>query len=301
MILERLKHLTPFSKYPYEGEVVGCPVCSSNSGTQVAKIDRRLKRLSTFACDHCGLLYTNPMPTDAELQDYYTRLYRLDYQGASDAPKDRHLGKRKKEAESRKSQLAPLLKPGSKTLDFGCGSGELLTALLPLGHDAHGFEPGQTYGEYAKSIHGDRVKVQGWQEVSYEDGFDLVTCFHVLEHLRNPIAALKQMAEWTRPNGLVYVEVPDMGSTNPKKGFGALHFAHLTGFNYHNLLLAGSLAGLQLKVKVSPTGLIFEHGESSDVAKEAEQGRELAFSLYGGGNAVRNYFRYQLGKVIGKR
>jgi SAM-dependent methyltransferase len=301
MMLELVKYFMPFTRYPYKGEIVGCPVCSCDRGTRIANLDRRLKRLPTFACDNCGLLYTNPMPTDEELDEYYMRLYRLDYQGASKAPKNKHLRKRTKEAASRVVHLVPLLKPASRTLDFGCGTGELVTSLLSLGHDAHGFEPGQTYGNYARSIHGQRITVQGWQHVSYNGQFDLVSCFHVLEHLRNPIAALKQMAEWTRPHGLVYIEVPDMCVANPNKGFGGFHFAHLLGFNHYNLLLAGSIAGLQPKVVVAPTGIIFEHGAGGDRAKEAERGRKLTASLYGERRATHNYFRYQLWKVFGRR
>jgi len=297
---EILAYFIPFTRYPYQGEFVGCPVCSSDRGTQVANLDRRLKRLPTFACDNCGLLYTNPMPTDGELAAYYGEIYRLDYQGASNAPKNKHLRKRAKEAAARAAHLS-FLKPASRTLDVGCGSGEFVTSLLSLGHDANGLEPGHAYGSYARSIHGDRVKVQGWQDVSYSGQFDLVSCFHVLEHLCNPMAALKQMAEWTAPDGLVYIEVPNMGATNPNKGFGGFHFAHVIGFNHHNLLLAGSIAGLQPKVIVSQTGIIFEHGVCGDGSEEAEKGRILSESLYGKNRSVHNYFRYQLGKVFRNR
>ncbi len=301
MKLKLFKYFIPFMKYPYSGEIVGCPVCSCAQNTQIANLDRRFKRLPTFACDNCGLLYTNPMPTDEELSEYYSKLYRLDYQCATDAPKERHLRKRKIEAESRSANLISVLETASRTLDFGCGTGDFITSMLSMGHDAHGLEPGQTYGRYAQSIHGERVRVQGWQQVSDTGTYDLVSCFHVLEHLRHPIAALKQMAEWTRPDGLVYIEVPDMAISDPNKGFGAFHFAHLTGFNHHNLLLAGSIAGLRPKVIVSPTGIIFEHGEVADNEVEATQGRTLSLSLYGDGKAVDNYFRYQSGKVFGRR
>jgi len=38
------------------------------------------------------------------------------------------------------------------------------------------------------------------------------------------------------------------------------------GFNHHNLLLAGALVGLQPKLVVSPTGIIFEHGDGCTAA-----------------------------------
>ena len=298
---ELSSYYLPFTAYPYRGEVVNCPVCDSDQGTQVANLDRRLKRLTTFGCDNCGLLFTNPMPTDAELENYYTRLYRRDYQGASTTPKNKHLVKRKREAAARANLLVELLQPGSKTLDVGCGSGEFVGKMLSLGHDAFGFEPGESYGRYAKSIYGDRVRIQSWQDAEYHDKFDLVSCFHVLEHLRNPMAALQWMASMTAPGGLIYIEVPDVGAVNPSKGFGGLHFAHVIGFNHFNLLLAGALANLQPKVVVSQTGIIFEHGGGSAPEQNAEQGRGLTESLYGGNRAVEKYFRYLIGKVFSYR
>lgn len=296
-----LSFFLPFTRYPYEGHPVACPGCGHGTSYQVAGIDRRLKRLTTAACDHCGLLYTNPMPTDAELATYYADFYRFDYQAADTAPKEKHLKKRHVEAANRVRQLDGLMPEKARTLDFGCGSGEFVTAMLALGHDAHGFEPGDTYGSHAQSLHGDRISIKGWQDVSYQDRFDLVTCFHVVEHLSNPVAALEQMAQWSAPDGLVYIEVPDLGKAHPNKGFGALHFAHLLGFNHHNLIVAAAHAGLVPERIVAPTGIIFRHATADAELAESEAAKGLALTrrLYGDGKMVSNYFRYQFGKLTG--
>lgn len=296
-----LSFFLPFTGYPYEGHDVACPGCGHDKCTSVAGIDRRLKRLSTVSCDLCGLLYTNPMPTDAELATYYSDYYRFDYQAADTAPKEKHLKKRVAEASMRQRQIEGLLPQTARTLDFGCGSGEFVAAMLALGHDAHGFEPGETYGNHAKSLMGDRISVRGWQEVTYDGPFDLVTCFHVLEHLNNPVEALRQMASWAKPDGFVFIEVPDLGKAHPNKGFGALHFAHLLGFNHHNLIVAAAQAGLVPERIVAPTGIIFRKGEAEAdaVAEEAARGRALTKRLYGEGRMVSNYFSYQIGKLTG--
>lgn len=298
-----LQFFLPFTGYPYKGEAVPCPACGDSHSKPLVSLDRRLKRLPTSMCGHCGLLYTNPMPTDAELATYYQDYYRFDYQAATTEPKERHLRKRRAEAARRAAQLEGLLKPGARTLDFGCGSGEFVGAMLEKGHEAHGFEPGDTYGSYARSLYGERITVSGWQDVTFDTPFDLVTCFHVVEHLRDPVAALRQMAEWTVPGGLVYVEVPDLGSNDPNKGFGALHFAHLTGFNQHNLVVAAARAGLKPERILEPTGIIFRRAEvdAGTVENEARQGRELSERLYGGGRIVSSYLRYQAGKLTGSR
>jgi SAM-dependent methyltransferase len=297
-MIDLLRHLIPFTRYPFAGGVVSCPVCACDESMLVTSLDRRLKRLPTHACQNCGLFFTNPMPTEADLKDYYSRLYRLDYQGAASSPKERHLRKRVTEANHRVEHLLDLLPRNSRTLDFGCGSGEFVARMLSVGHDAYGFEPGQTYGNYAHASLGDRIQVAGWEDATHDRSFDLVTCFHVLEHLRDPIRALRQMADWTSPAGLVYVEVPDMVATASVKGFGGFHFAHLIGFNHHNLMLAGAMAGLRPKVVVSPTSIIFEHGQDVDRDLAAANGRQLTINAWPEKNAISNYIRYQLSKCL---
>ena len=131
---------------------------------------------------------------------------------------------------------------------------------------------------------------------------NLLTCgsHTVVEHLRDPIAALSKMVNWLSPEGLVYIEVPDMGKVNPSKGFGGLHFAHVLGFNHHNLVLAALKVGLRPKVAVSPTGIVFERGVGEDADQIASRGRELSQEIYGNGCAYRSYVNYQFGKLMNR-
>ncbi len=74
----------------------------------ICKTDRRLKTLTSVACEQCGLIRTDPMPTDAELDAYYAGEYRLDYQFAlSDKPPQFHLNRSQGEAETRLALLQP--------------------------------------------------------------------------------------------------------------------------------------------------------------------------------------------------
>ena len=295
-----LSFYLPFTAYPFEGNSIACPVCAHDDRFQVSTLDRRFKRLTMVGCERCGLVYVNPMPSDEELEVYYSKFYRFDYQVATKTPKNRHLRKRVREAEHRIDAVEDILPRNARTLDFGCGSGEFVAGMAEKGHDSNGFEPGETYGKYSVSRLGDRVQIAGWQDVKYEGTFDLVTCFHVLEHLRDPVSALRQMRAWAGSDGYVYVEIPDMGQTMNNKGIGGFHFGHLTNFNHYNLILAAGLAGLTPKKIVSPTCIIFSTNGESNTELMAAKGRELSRSLYADGLAVSNYWRYQANKLMGK-
>lgn len=290
------RYMLPMTRYPYSGGVVPCPVCGERSFAPVSGIDRRLKRLPTVTCDRCGLFYTNPMPTESELGTYYEKYYRFDYQLAATKPKPKHIAKRQREALGRAQQLHGLLPEGARTLDFGAGSGEFMTLMLEKGFDAHGFEPGETYATHAIERLGARMRQIGWQEADYGPEFDLVTSFHVFEHLSTPLPALKRIAGWLKPGGKVYIEVPDMAEWFARKGFGSLHFAHVLGFTQGNLTLAAAKVGLRPLKVVAPTGIIFEQGAAEDEDSHAALGLATARQLTAIGPTSR-YLTHQLAKV----
>ncbi|PZO82020.1 MAG: hypothetical protein DI629_02540 [Mesorhizobium amorphae] len=257
-LLQVLPYHLPLTGYPYRGQPRGCPVCGAAGHRTLATVDRRLKRLHTVACSACGLAYTDPMPTEAELDAYYRGVYRLDYQMAGSAPSERHRRKRLAEGRKRQAALGGLLREGSRTLDMGAGSGEFVELMLDAGYDAHGFEPGALYSDAARGRIGERIRSATWQTADYGPEFDLVSAFHVLEHLPDPVGALRRMRSWLRPGGLVYVEVPNTAKQLALKGIGALHFAHVIGFNRANLCLAAAQAGLRPARIAAATRIVFE-------------------------------------------
>ncbi|WP_043056585.1 methyltransferase type 11, partial [Enteractinococcus helveticum] len=129
-----INHFMPFTGYPYKGAPSACNLCGSTESVVVAESDRRLKVLRSIACEQCGLIRTDPMPTVPELADYYATAYRADYQLAfAGGPPPHHLKRSAREAEFRASLLAPKLTAGARLLDFGSGSGEFLAAARARG------------------------------------------------------------------------------------------------------------------------------------------------------------------------
>lgn len=235
--LPRLANLLPLTPYPYAGQRQGCCLCGSHDTLPLASHDRRLKRLTSVICAGCGLVRTDPMPTEAELAAYYRSHYRADYQFVGARPPRRHLARTRAEAARRAGLLA--LPPGARVLDFGSGSGEFLAEGQRRGWDMLGVEPGEAYAGHARAL--------GVRVLPALDGaggpFDAITAHHVLEHLRDPLAVLRDLASRLAPGGIVYLSVPDMGPA-PKPAFERLHFAHVHGFVPRTLDLLAARAGL---------------------------------------------------------
>ncbi|WP_430911365.1 class I SAM-dependent methyltransferase [Methylobacterium sp. sgz302541] len=239
-----LTHFMPFTGYPYTGAPAACNLCGSDESIVVAETDRRLKTLRSVACTQCGLIRTDPMPTVAELADYYATAYRADYQLAfAGGPPRHHLNRSAREAAFRAGLLAPKLKPGARVLDFGSGSGEFLAAARALGCEAIGVEPGRDYAAYARAHHGVEVLDDAGDD-RFEPGyFDVVTTHHVMEHLRDPADVIERLARWLKPDGVIYAAVPNMAATG-KPPHERFHFAHVHGFVRETFDLTARRAGL---------------------------------------------------------
>jgi len=220
-----------------------CAVCLGQDFQPVSDHDRHGKPLSTVLCRGCGLVFTHPRPTPDEIRNFYRDSYRVVYKQAHQ-PSARHTYRAGRVALERLAYLRPLLHPGCRVLDLGAGGGELLYMLKGLGQEVSGIEPNEGYGQFASEVLGLPVQVGEYQTAVVEPGSqDVVTAFHVVEHLEEPVEAMKILAGWLKPGGRLFIEVPNLMSTCqwPASRF---HLAHLYHFSPATLAMAGRRAGL---------------------------------------------------------
>lgn len=103
---------------------------------------------------------------------------------------------------------------------MGAGIGEYVANLADLGWDAQGVELASGAVETAASL--GRLVRQGTifsPFLEEEERFDLVTLWHVLEHLPDPVAALERARALLRPGGRLMLAVPNWQSAlRPRVG-----------------------------------------------------------------------------------
>jgi 2-polyprenyl-3-methyl-5-hydroxy-6-metoxy-1,4-benzoquinol methylase len=211
----------------------------------VATVDRGGHPLTTVLCRRCGLVWTNPRPSRDDVERYYATAYRADYARAR-TPTRRKILRGFLGAQDRWRGLRVLIRDGSRVLDVGCGAGEFVCLLRHRGIDAHGIEPGEEYAEFSRRVLGIPITTAAVDAAGIEpESQDLVTMFHVLEHVADPTRTLAMVRGWIRRGGLLVVEVPNVDSTvqAPRHRF---HFAHLYSFNAATLGAIGEAAGLRL-------------------------------------------------------
>jgi SAM-dependent methyltransferase len=102
-------------------------------------------------------------------------------------------------------------------LDVGSGTGEVLAAARDRGWSVQGVEPERTGAQVAQE-RGLDVAVSTLEESGLPMGsFDVVSAFHVLEHLADSQAFLRTLAQWVRPGGAVVIEVPNWRSVQRRR------------------------------------------------------------------------------------
>ena len=118
----------------------------------------------------------------------------------------------RRSAETHAAHLLPLLKPGQRVLDFGCGPGTISVGL------AKAVEPGELHGidleesqiEIAKAAaaaggHANATfHVGSVTELPFEDGhFDVAHCHAVLMHVPDSNVALAEIKRVLKPGGII--------------------------------------------------------------------------------------------------
>ena len=216
-------------------------------------------------CRRCHHVWLNPRPAVTELPVIYPPTYYA-YNYGSINP----IARKSKEMLDRR-KIAGIVRhcPSAPRsyLDLGCGNGRFLRVM-----EARGVPRSALYG-----LELDQRVVNGLREAGYtgvlceraeavtsfpEGGIDLVTMFHVIEHVDNPAAVVGGIRRWLSPGGIFALETPNLESLDAR----LFHRTYWGGYHiprHWNLFTPGSIVrllrdnGLELLVTLFLTGHSF--------------------------------------------
>jgi 2-polyprenyl-3-methyl-5-hydroxy-6-metoxy-1,4-benzoquinol methylase len=127
---------------------------------------------------------------------------------------------------------------GLRVLDIGCGTGYLLYRLKQAGADVAGIEPG-AYGQLAERQYKIPIIHDFFPSKRLSGFFDLVVMHMVLEHMQDPLEALREISNILTQSGLVIISVEDeqsyVDSGDPSILFHE-HFSYFTEITLANCL-----------------------------------------------------------------
>ena len=237
-------------------DVVRCRVCGSTDcadcgppayrlPTRVAGVDIDVTDLplAHVRCRNCSYRFVHPAIPAERLLDCYRRAPRHCWGTDPAVAESRYY--------ARKRHLLERYAPGRRVLDFGCYDGGFL-AYLGDGWDVAGIEPSADAAAVAES-RGVRILAPTVESVAPHaiEPFDAVVMLDVIEHLGEPVAALRALAALLRPGGVILVETGDTDAPHFRRT-GKLYpycglVEHVGFFNARSLAEAGrQAAGLEL-------------------------------------------------------
>lgn len=98
-----------------------------------------------------------------------------------------------------------------KLLDYGCGNGIFLQFMKEKGFDVKGFEPNEIARNQAKEF-----GITLIDSLETDERFDVITLFHVLEHISNPEEILQKIKSLLNENGKLIIAIPNYKSFDAK-------------------------------------------------------------------------------------
>lgn len=225
-----------------------CPMGCTSRDQHVLTAQDRLHHIpgnfDVVRCLTCGLMRTDPRPSVLDIAAFYPEDYG--------PHAERGNPNRYKGGRSRTNRVLagirtwlnldmyrlPLAPPG-RLLEVGCAAGDYLEHSAAAGWDVEGIEFSEHAARKARN-RGFRVTCAAIESMTVpERKFDLIVAWMVLEHLHDPMSALRKLSGAARPGGYLVLSVPDAAALEFKI-FGARWYAlsmptHLYHFSPHTL------------------------------------------------------------------
>ncbi|TAE68353.1 MAG: class I SAM-dependent methyltransferase [Bacteroidetes bacterium] len=202
--------------------LTNCPVCEHDyfSPFLVCK-DYTVseKEFQIVACQNCDFKFTNPRPSAEEIGKYY---HSDNYISHSNTKKGilaqiyQKVRKISLQAKLKHIQKESQLEKGS-ILDYGCGTGNFLKICQENNWEVTGIEPEEIARKQAEDLLKINIKENIFETELKTKSFDVITLWHVLEHIHLLDETIEKLRELLKPNGILLIAVPNCASADAKK------------------------------------------------------------------------------------
>lgn len=161
-------------------------------------------------CQRCGLVFSSPILPESSIAKFYRESLCDNYN--EEIP---YLIKTYLRLVEKFDKVIP---KNPKVLEVGCGNGFFLNALMQRGiKDVYGVEPSSNMVSLAQSNLRRRIIIDIFRKNLYpKSNFDLILCFHTLDHLVNPNEFINESLSMLKKKGLALIVVHDTDGLSVK-------------------------------------------------------------------------------------
>ncbi len=199
-------------------EIKNCPVCNnSNFSKHLESKDFSVSKEAfvVVSCDTCDFHFTNPRPSDENLGKYYISDHYISHNNTRRTLFEKIYQLVRRIAINGKFRLISTFFRSGRILDVGCGTGDFLNKCKSKNWETKGVEPSEIARNQAIKNH--KLDVEESTDLSKLEGeFDIITMWHVLEHVPSLNETLVQFNQLLSKKGKIIIAVPNLESYDAK-------------------------------------------------------------------------------------
>jgi len=201
--------------------IKNCPVCNKTEFTEfIDCVDYTVSQdmFTIVECKECNFHFTNPIPVIEEIGEYYKSESYVSHSSTNKGLINKIYQRVRNYTLKQKVKLITRHSIGKNHLDIGAGTGHFINATTLSGFRSVGLEPDEDARKLAGDTH--NVNIQPLENLYSiaEKSIDVITMWHVLEHVYDLQKDLIQIEKILKDDGVMVVAVPNMNS------FDAVHY-----------------------------------------------------------------------------
>jgi 2-polyprenyl-3-methyl-5-hydroxy-6-metoxy-1,4-benzoquinol methylase len=192
-----------------------CPVCKATEFRKFLTCRDHFLSSEDFTivqCVACEFKFVNPRPEDSLLSKYYKSEDYISHSNTKKGLVNRIYHYVRARNHHSKYKHIRAFKPLGNILDIGCATGEFLDYFRKNGWEVSGIEPDENARNYAINTYGLAVYPENELASLPDQKYDVITLWHVLEHVPMLAERIKELYRLLEQDGLLVIAVPNSDS-----------------------------------------------------------------------------------------
>ncbi len=203
-------------------EKIVCPICEGNKLNIYLKTFDRFQKtkiddFSIVKCENCDFVFLNPRPDINNINQYYDNDGYDPFLSTDKKPSLRdkfYVFLRNYNLSNKYSKISKIKPSPGKILDIGCATGEFLEKFKKYNWQCTGVEVSEDARNVAKSK---KINLySSIHDIPENEKFDIITMWHVLEHVHDLNDSIKKINSLLKDNGSLIIAVPNINSYDAK-------------------------------------------------------------------------------------
>ena len=228
-----------------------CPLCASPRIKHKYSINSYELHFDTDCCMDCGFIFMNPPLTGETIKSFYTEQY---YSGKANYSyiDERRIWKFSSYVWDKRINVIHRYIKNGNFLDVGSSFGGLMESAGKY-FSPYGIEISDYSASYSREKFGDRIHHGTLEDHPFSRGFfSVITMIELIEHLENPLSAIRECYSLLAEKGLLVIQTANMDGNQAKSLADRYEYfmpGHLSYFTMSSLTAALRKTGFR-RIKV---------------------------------------------------